>query len=125
MHAAGPLKASDFFALPNSLSAFRSFFAPDAPPWEWLRQIGPALEVHLYPPKAPRVPAGVHVEGRVHIDPSVALPSHATIIGPVWIGAGSEIRPGAFIRGNVIVGEGCILGTACEFKNWCIASTAR
>ncbi len=117
MHAAGPLKASDFFALPNSLSAFRSFFAPDAPPWEWLRQIGPALEVHLYSPKAPRVPAGVHVEGRVHIDPSVALPSHATIIGPVWIGAGSEIRPGAFIRGNVIVGEGCILGNACEFKN--------
>jgi acetyltransferase-like isoleucine patch superfamily enzyme len=117
VHALGPLKASDFFALPNSLSAFRSFFAPDVAPWEWLRQIGPALEVHLHPPKAPRVPPGVHVEGRVHIDPSVALPSHATIIGPAWIGAGTEIRPGAFIRGNVIAGEGCILGTASEFKN--------
>ena len=45
------------------------------------------------------------------------LPAYATIIGPVWIGARTEIRPGAFIRGNVIVGEGCVLGNACEFKN--------
>jgi NDP-sugar pyrophosphorylase family protein len=111
------LKASDFFELPDSLSAFRAFFAADAPPWEWLRQIGPALEVHLYPPKTPKVPPGVHVEGRVHIAPSVVLPNRATIIGPVWIGAGTEIRPGAFIRGNVIVGEGCVLGNASEFKN--------
>jgi len=35
----------------------------------------------------------------------------------VWIGAGTEIRPGAFIRGNVIAGAGCVLGNACEFKN--------
>jgi NDP-sugar pyrophosphorylase family protein len=39
------------------------------------------------------------------------------LIGPAWIGAGTEIRPGAFIRGNVIVGEDCVLGNACEFKN--------
>jgi carbonic anhydrase/acetyltransferase-like protein (isoleucine patch superfamily) len=117
VHAARPLKASDFFTLPNSLAAFRAFFGADAPPWEWLKQIGPALEVHLYLPKLPKAPPGVHLEGRVHIDPSVTLPTHATIIGPVWIGAGTEIRPGAYLRGNVIVGEGCVLGNACEFKN--------
>ena len=111
------MKASDFFALPDSLAAFRAFFAADAPPWEWLRQIGPALEAHRPDPKPPRAPAGVHIEGRVHIDPSVTLPGHATIIGPVWIGAGTEIRPGAFLRGNVIAGERCVLGNACEFKN--------
>ena len=27
------------------------------------------------------------------------------------------IRPGAFIRGNVIAGENCVLGNSCEFKN--------
>lgn len=117
MHAARPVKSSDFFALPNSLGAFRAFFSPDAAPWEWLRQIGPALEVRLHPPRTPTVPPGVHLEGRVHIDPSVSLPAYATIIGPAWIGAGTEIRPGAFIRGNVIAGEGCVLGNACEFKN--------
>jgi NDP-sugar pyrophosphorylase family protein len=57
------------------------------------------------------------VEGKVWIHPSVNLPPYATLIGPLWIGAKTEIRPGAFIRGNVIVGEACILGNACEFKN--------
>jgi NDP-sugar pyrophosphorylase family protein len=47
----------------------------------------------------------------------VKLPPYATIIGPAWIGANTEIRPGAFIRGNVIAGESCVLGNACEFKN--------
>jgi len=111
------VKASDFFALPNSLAALRAFFPADAPPWEWLRQIGPALEAHQYPQSPPKVPPGVRIEGRVHIDPGVELPGQATIIGPVWICAGTEIRPGAFIRGNVIAGEGCVLGNSCEFKN--------
>ncbi len=111
------MKSSEFFALPNSLAAFRAFFAAEAAPWEWLGQIGPALEALLQAPPARAVPPGVRLEGRVHIDPSVALPGYATIIGPAWIGAGTEIRPGAFIRGNVIAGEGCILGNACEFKN--------
>lgn len=111
------MKASDFFELPRSLAAFRAFFPADAAPWEWLRQIGPALEAHLFPPEPPKAPPGVHIEGRVYLDPNVALPGHATILGPVWIGAGTEIRPGAFIRGNVIAGEGCVLGNSSEFKN--------
>lgn len=49
--------------------------------------------------------------------PTVKLPAHATLIGPAWIGARTEIRPGAFVRGNVIAGEDCVLGNACEFKN--------
>lgn len=117
MHAGCPVKASDFFALPDSLAAFRAFFSPDAAPWEWLRQIGPALEAHLHEAMLPKAPPGVRIEGSVHIAPGVALPSHATILGPVWIGAGTEIRPGAYIRGNVIAGERCVLGNACEFKN--------
>jgi len=111
------LKASDFFTLPDSLGFFRPFFAPDAPPWEWVKQIGPALAAHEFGLDAPRVPPGVHLEGPVHIDLSVSLPAHATIIGPAWIGAGTQIRPGAFIRGNVIAGAGCVLGNSSEFKN--------
>jgi NDP-sugar pyrophosphorylase family protein len=111
------LKASDYFTLPESLAHFRPFFPPDAPPWEWVRQIGPALAAHRFKPASRTAPAGVTIEGPVHIDPSVSLPGFATIIGPVWIGAGTQIRPGAFIRGNVIAGEGCILGNSSEFKN--------
>jgi NDP-sugar pyrophosphorylase family protein len=111
------LKASDFFTLPESLAHFRPFFLPDAEPWEWVKQVGPALAAHRFGAKAPPAPPGVVIEGPVHIDPSVSLPGHATIIGPVWIGAGCQIRPGAFIRGNVIAGEECILGNSSEFKN--------
>lgn len=57
------------------------------------------------------------IEGAVYLHPSVRLPAYATIIGPAYIGAGTEIRPGAYIRGNVIVGKNCVLGNACEFKN--------
>lgn len=59
----------------------------------------------------------MHLEGRVWIHPSVKLPPFATIIGPAYIGAKTEIRPGAYIRGNVIAGEGCVLGNSSEFKN--------
>jgi UDP-N-acetylglucosamine diphosphorylase / glucose-1-phosphate thymidylyltransferase / UDP-N-acetylgalactosamine diphosphorylase / glucosamine-1-phosphate N-acetyltransferase / galactosamine-1-phosphate N-acetyltransferase len=117
VHAAGSVKASDFFELPDSLAAFRAFFQADAAPWEWLRQIGPALAAQKFDSKPPNAGPGVRLEGPVHIDPSVVLPAYATIIGPAWIGAGTQVRPGVFIRGNVIVGEGCVLGNASEFKN--------
>jgi UDP-N-acetylglucosamine diphosphorylase / glucose-1-phosphate thymidylyltransferase / UDP-N-acetylgalactosamine diphosphorylase / glucosamine-1-phosphate N-acetyltransferase / galactosamine-1-phosphate N-acetyltransferase len=111
------MKASEFFSLPTSLAAFAHYFQPDVPPWEWLKQIGPAL-ANLSAPASPvRVPAGVSVEGALWLHPTVRLPAYATLIGPAWIGPNVEIRPGAFIRGNVIVGEGCVLGNACEFKN--------
>lgn len=109
------MKSADFFTLPSSLVRFSAQFSSDVAPWEWLRQIGPALKDG--PAFARPIPPGVHIEGPVWIDPSAKLPAYATIIGPAWIGAKTEIRPGAFIRGNVIVGEGCVLGNACEFKN--------
>lgn len=109
--------ASDFFSLPQSLAAFAAHFPADVAPWEWLKRIGPALAAHKFEAALLARPAGVHIEGFVFIHPTVKLPAYATIIGPAWIGEGTEIRPGAFIRGNVIVGANCVLGNACEFKN--------
>ena len=111
------VKASQFFTLPRSLAPFAAHFPADAAPWEWLKQIGPALAALKLERPMPTPSAGVKLEGEVYLDPTVKLPHVATIIGPAWIGAKTEIRPGAFIRGNVIVGEGCVLGNACEFKN--------
>jgi UDP-N-acetylglucosamine diphosphorylase / glucose-1-phosphate thymidylyltransferase / UDP-N-acetylgalactosamine diphosphorylase / glucosamine-1-phosphate N-acetyltransferase / galactosamine-1-phosphate N-acetyltransferase len=111
------MKASDLFTLPPSLQPFAAHFKPAAAPWEWLQQIGPALKGLPAASGGVAIPPGVHIEGQVWLHPSVKLPTYATIIGPSWIGAKTEIRPGAFIRGNVIVGEGCVLGNACEFKN--------
>ena len=111
------MKASDFFALPDSLQPFQGFFAPDAEPWQWLRQIAAAARGIRGNLAGRSLPPGVHVEGEVWLDPSVRLTSQATLIGPAYIGAGTEIRPGAYIRGNVITGAGCVLGNSCEFKN--------
>ena len=111
------VKASDFFALPPSLARFAPFFSAEAGPWEWLKQIGPALAATEFGHSELKIPAGVHLEGQVWLHESVKLPPFATIIGPVYIGARTEIRPGAYIRGNVIAGEGCVLGNSSEFKN--------
>jgi NDP-sugar pyrophosphorylase family protein len=111
------VKASEFFQLPDSLAHFAPQFAADAAPWDWIKAVAPALaQISLAPSKG-KIPAGVHVEGSVWVHPSVKLPPYATLIGPLWIGANTEIRPGAYLRGNVIVGERCVLGNSCEFKN--------
>jgi UDP-N-acetylglucosamine diphosphorylase / glucose-1-phosphate thymidylyltransferase / UDP-N-acetylgalactosamine diphosphorylase / glucosamine-1-phosphate N-acetyltransferase / galactosamine-1-phosphate N-acetyltransferase len=111
------LKAADFFTLPPSLAVFATHFPADALPWEWLRRIGPALEAFAFQAPLPPLPPGVHAEGPLWIHPTVKLPHYATLIGPAYIGANTEIRPGAWVRGNVMVGEGCVLGHACEYKN--------
>lgn len=111
------MKASEFFALPPSLERFARFFPASATPWDWLKQIGAALETIEASVPAGKIPAGVHIEGKVWLHPSVKLPPFAVIHGPAYIGAGTEIRPGAFIRGNVITGEKCVLGNSSEFKN--------
>jgi NDP-sugar pyrophosphorylase family protein len=111
------MKAADFFTLPRSLAPFLAAFQADAPPWEWLKQVSAALATLRLDQSLKLLPAGPQVEGWVYVHPSVKIPSTAMLIGPAWIGANTQIRPGAYIRGNVIVGEGCVLGNSCEFKN--------
>ena len=37
--------------------------------------------------------------------------------GPCIIGHETEVRPGAFIRGSVLVGNSCVVGNSTELKN--------
>ena len=39
------------------------------------------------------------------------------IKGPCIIGHRTEVRPGAFIRGNALVGDDCVVGNSTELKN--------
>ncbi len=54
---------------------------------------------------------GVLVGENVKIYPT------ATIEAPCILGSGTEVRPGAFIRGSVITGENCVIGNSSELKN--------
>lgn len=53
----------------------------------------------------------------VWIHKTVSVAQNAVIKAPCIIGKGTELRTGAFIRGSVIVGEGCVVGNSCEIKN--------
>lgn len=48
---------------------------------------------------------------------SAVLHPSADITGPCIIGADTVLRPGAFLRGNTLIGEGCVIGNSCEVKN--------
>ena len=111
------IKAKSLFSLPDSLKQFRDFFMPDDLPWDWVLKIKKALSAceHLEAFNSP-YPA-LSITGDVFIHPTVKLPHVGTIQGPVWIGERCELRPGVYIRGNVIAGKGCVLGNSCEFKN--------
>ena len=82
-------------------------------PWELLGKIGELAEKLI----ADGMPGYRLLADDVLIGEDVIIPPTATIIGPCVIGRGTEIRPGAYIRGNVITGERCVIGNSSELKN--------
>lgn len=57
------------------------------------------------------------VKEHVWIHKTANVFESAYINGPCIIGAHTEVRHCAFIRGNAIVGENCVVGNSCELKN--------
>ena len=53
----------------------------------------------------------------VWIAKTARIATSAVVNPPCIIGKDTELRIGAFIRGSVIVGEGCVVGNSCELKN--------
>ena len=53
----------------------------------------------------------------VWVHKSATIAPTADVNGPAIIGPKSEIRHCAYIRGNAIIGEGCVIGNSCEVKN--------
>ena len=58
-----------------------------------------------------------HIGDDIWIHKSVELPPSICMRGPLIIEEGAKIRHCAFIRGNVIIGKGSVLGNSCEIKN--------
>ena len=105
------LTISDLFDLDHTLA--KGYLSEYTYPWEalaglkeFILRLGPALPAayrELFP--------GVWVHESAKISPAAYLGS------PCIIGAGTEVRHGAFIRGSVLVGEGCVAGNSAELKN--------
>lgn len=83
-------------------------------PWEALKIIGSYIEQIT-----PTLCAKGYVEflPGVWIGKDTIVSEKAEIIGPAIIGHHCEIRPGAYLRGNVITGDNCVIGNSTEIKN--------
>ncbi|MBQ6706183.1 MAG: UDP-N-acetylglucosamine pyrophosphorylase [Clostridia bacterium] len=63
------------------------------------------------------LPEFTELKPGVWVGKDVKIANFVTIEAPAIIGHGTEIRPGAYIRGNVITGSNCVMGNSSEFKN--------
>ncbi len=57
------------------------------------------------------------ISENVWIHKSAKVFESAYIAGPAIIGPETEVRQCAFIRGNALVGAGCVIGNSTELKN--------
>lgn len=83
-------------------------------PWEALKSIG-AFILEL----GKTLPTGEYEqrEENIWVAKTAKIYPNVYIAGPTIIGPDTEVRPGAFIRGNALVGAGCVVGNSTELKN--------
>lgn len=103
---------SELFDLSKSIAG--GFLSLYAQPWEALPhikehvlQLIKALPEELFEQRGEAI----------WIAKSASVHPSATIIGPCIIDEAAEVRPGAFIRGNVLVGKHAVVGNSTELKN--------
>ncbi len=90
-------------------------------PWEML----PKIKEHIKSLMAEGLPGFTEIKEGVFVGENVKIDPTATIIAPAIIGEGTEIRPGAYLRGNVITGRNCVLGNSTELKNCILLDKAQ
>lgn len=106
------LQTKNLYNLSHTAAA--PLLAGTAYPWEalpkigaFIQELGAALSLEEYD----------HPQENVWIHKTAKIYPNNYIAGPCIIGAGTEVRPGAFIRGNALVGENCVVGNSVELKN--------
>lgn len=106
------VKITDLYSLEHTLAAdyLRGFTYP----WEALRGISDliiSLGNSLSPDEYDNPSENVWVHKTAKVFPSAYLGA------PCIIGANTEVRHCAFIRGSALVGENCVVGNSVELKN--------
>ena len=83
-------------------------------PWEALSHI---TEIVLAVGKTLDPTRYDHPQEDVWIAKTAKVYPTASIAGPCVIGEDTEVRPGAFLRGSILVGDGAVVGNSSELKN--------
>ena len=83
-------------------------------PWEALPKIHDFIAAY-----GPTLPKDEYTEVKPHvwIHKSATVFESAYLAEYIIIGPETEVRPGAFIRGNALIGAGCVVGNSTEVKN--------
>lgn len=102
----------DLFDLSHTLAA--NYLENYEFPWQALKRIkdfiissGENLDENEYK----------EIQPQIWIHKNAVAASSALISAPCIIGADTEIRHGAFIRGSVLIGRNCVIGNSTEIKN--------
>ena len=105
------VKIQDLYDLTHTMAA--DFLSGYTYPWEALKGIkGLILELGAgLGEEYTQVSPNVWVHNTAEVSPTAFLGE------PCIIGAGTEVRHGAFIRGSALVGENCVVGNSVELKN--------
>ena len=103
---------NDLYDLDHTLA--KDYLSQFEYPWEALKgikemiiELGEKLDKNEYN----------EVKEHVWIHKSAKVFESAYIAAPCIIGANTEVRHCAFIRGSALVGEDCVVGNSCELKN--------
>lgn len=106
------IKIRDLFDLGHTRA--RQMLGACEYPWEALDRIGEtvlAVGASLSEQDYNHPGEGIWIARSASVAPT------ATIIGPCVIGEKTEVRPGAFLRGNILIGDGAVVGNSTELKN--------
>ncbi len=105
-------KIVNLFDLSHSLAG--DYLSGFVYPWEALKGIGELivkLGKSLSPDEYDNPLENVWIHKTAKVFPSAYLGA------PCIIGAGTEVRHCAFIRGNALIGNNCVVGNSVELKN--------
>ncbi len=106
------VKITDLFDLSHTASA--EYLSRFTYPWEALKGISNIiieLGSRLDPDEYDNPTENVWIHKTAKVFPSAYIGS------PCIIGAGTEVRHCAFIRGSALIGENCVIGNSAELKN--------
>ena len=105
-------KITDLYDLTHTLAS--NYLRGFTYPWEALAGIGDMIL--SVGEKLPEEEYQHPVEDIWIAKDAVIYPNNY-IKGPCIIGHRTEVRPGAFVRGNALVGDDCVVGNSTELKN--------
>ncbi|MEI6388954.1 MAG: UDP-N-acetylglucosamine pyrophosphorylase [Spirochaetota bacterium] len=103
-------RSMDFLDLQASLAS--EIIDPLGPPWLALPLLAALIAKLLRDPP----PGYTLLAPGILMGTGCTISARAELVGPAVIGPGSEIRTGAYIRENVLVGAHCVVGNSTELK---------